>query len=157
MAGRKPTPTHLKLVTGNPGKRKINRHEPKPLRCIPSCPSHLSDNAKVAWGKLTVLLDRMGVLTEADAAALERMVDCYSDILACRDLINQEGRTYTTTNAQGETLIKAHPAVGMLADADRRFRGYMTDFGMTPSARSRISVTPDEKENKDPSQKYFAS
>ena len=78
MAGRKPTPTHLKLVTGNPGKRKINRQEPNPARCIPSCPSHLSDNAKVAWGKLTVLLDRMGVLTEADAAVLERMVDCYS-------------------------------------------------------------------------------
>ncbi|EBA4960525.1 phage terminase small subunit P27 family, partial [Salmonella enterica subsp. enterica serovar Muenster] len=24
MAGRRPKPTHLKVVTGNPGKRKLN-------------------------------------------------------------------------------------------------------------------------------------
>ncbi|MDC9743941.1 phage terminase small subunit P27 family, partial [Proteus mirabilis] len=28
MAGRRPKPTHLKVVTGNPGKRKLNDKEP---------------------------------------------------------------------------------------------------------------------------------
>jgi hypothetical protein len=36
MAGRRPKPTHLKVVTGNPGKRKLNDKEPTPAREIPS-------------------------------------------------------------------------------------------------------------------------
>ncbi|SPO68124.1 protein of unknown function [Pseudomonas sp. JV241A] len=77
MAGRRPTPTELKLVRGNPGKRPINKNEPKPAKRIPSAPGHLSSEGQVAWGRLTVLLDRMGVLTEADGFALERLCDCY--------------------------------------------------------------------------------
>ena len=73
MAGRRPKPTALRLVEGNPGKRAINKKEPKPKRVIPSCPAHLDDSGKVAWGRLSVLLDRRGVLTEADSAALERL------------------------------------------------------------------------------------
>ena len=42
MKGRKPTPTHLKLVKGNPGKRKLPINEPKPARDFPDVPHHLS-------------------------------------------------------------------------------------------------------------------
>lgn len=70
MAGRRPKPTHLKVVTGNPGKRKLNDKEPTPAKEIPSPPAHLTDWGKVAWGRLTVLLDGMGVLTVADTLAL---------------------------------------------------------------------------------------
>ena len=81
MAGRRPKPTHLKVVTGNPGKRKLNDKEPTPAKEIPSPPAHLTDWGKVAWGRLTVLLDGMGVLTVADTLALERLCDIYADIL----------------------------------------------------------------------------
>ncbi|MEO0035368.1 MAG: hypothetical protein RLZZ501_1391, partial [Pseudomonadota bacterium] len=64
MAGRRPTPTHLKLVRGNPGKRPLNEAEPTPARALPSPPAHMSDEAKVAWGRMATLLDQMGVLTE---------------------------------------------------------------------------------------------
>ena len=39
MRGRKPTPTHLKLVRGNPGKRPLNASEPKPQLTLPSPPA----------------------------------------------------------------------------------------------------------------------
>lgn len=87
MAGRRPTPTELKLVRGNPGKRAINKKEPQPARHIPSAPAHLTCEGQVAWGRLTVLLDRMGVLTEADGFALERLCDCYAEILALRETV----------------------------------------------------------------------
>lgn len=38
MAGRRPKPTHLKVVTGNPGKRKLNDKEPTPAKEIPGPP-----------------------------------------------------------------------------------------------------------------------
>jgi phage terminase small subunit len=77
-----------------PGKRKLNDKEPSPAREIPSPPEHLTDWGKVAWGKLTVLLDGMG-LTIADTLALERLCDIYADILQLRLTIADEGRTYT--------------------------------------------------------------
>ncbi len=30
MPGPRPTPTYLKLLRGNPGKRKLNKREPQP-------------------------------------------------------------------------------------------------------------------------------
>jgi len=162
MAGRRPKPTHLKVVTGNPGKRAINKKEPKPAREIPSCPAYLSDTAKVAWGRLSVLIDRMGILTEADGAALERLCDCYAEILECRELIAKQGRTYSSIRGIGgedseieQVLMKANPAVAMLADADRRFKSYLVEFGLTPAARSKVHAKPDDDEKPDPLQEFF--
>jgi len=154
MAGRRPKPTKLKLVTGNPGKRKLNEKEPKPAREIPSPPSHLTDWGKTAWGRLTVLLDGMGVLTVADTMALERLCDLYAEILHLRQLIEIEGRTYTTKTQMGDFLIKANPAVSMLADADRRFKSYLVEFGLTPAARTKVHVNGDQEED-DPLNQFF--
>uniref|UniRef100_C5CJP3 Phage terminase, small subunit, P27 family n=1 Tax=Variovorax paradoxus (strain S110) TaxID=543728 RepID=C5CJP3_VARPS len=162
MAGRPPKPTHLKVVSGNPGKRALNKREPKPKREVPSCPAYLSDVGKVAWGRLGVLLDRMGVLTEADGPALERLCDCYSEILECRELIKEHGRTYSTIRGIGDerspveqVLMKANPAVAMLADADRRFKSYLVEFGLTPAARSKVNAAPDDDKKKDPLAEFF--
>lgn len=105
MAGRRPKPTHLKVVTGNPGKRKLNDKEPQPAKEIPSPPSHLTDWGKVAWGRLTLLLDQMGVLTVADTFALERLCDLYAEILRLRQQIDIEGNIYTTKTLVGDFLI----------------------------------------------------
>lgn len=155
MAGRRPKPTALKLVAGNPGKRATNKREPKPRREIPSCPAHLSDDGKVAWGRLSVLLDRMGVLTEADTAALERLCDCYADILESRELIKTDGRTYKVSTQSGDTLIKANPAVAQLRAADSQFKSYLVEFGLTPAARSKVQATPDDDEKDDPLKEFF--
>lgn len=169
MAGRRPKPTALKLVTGNPGKRKINKAEPKAKRQIPSCPAHLSDVAKVSWGRLGVLLDRLGVLTEADGLALERLCSCYAEILECNDVIIEKGRVYSSIRRKrmsedidGEdvvieeevSLLKANPAVAMLADADRRFKSYLVEFGLTPAARTKVQAKPDD-DQKDPLAEFF--
>lgn len=168
MPSPRPKPTHLKVVTGNPGKRALNKREPKPAREIPSCPAHLSDTGKVAWGRLSVLIDRMGILTEADGAALERLCDCYAEILECREIIARDGRTYSsvttrTTSEEGEettveevkSLLKANPAVAMLADADRRFKSYLIEFGLTPAARSKVQAKTDDDEKSDPLKEFF--
>lgn len=152
MAGRRPKPTHLKVVTGNPGKRKLNDKEPSPAREIPSPPEHLT-TGKSSLGKLTMLLDGMGILTVADTLALERLCDIYADILQLRLTIADEGRTYTV-QTDGGFLIKANPAVAMLADADRRFKSYLVEFGLTPAARTKVKVDGGEKEE-DPLNQFF--
>ena len=70
MAGRKPKPTALKLVTGNPGKRPLNDHEPQPEAAIPEVPAHLSGEAKAEWDRIVIRLHPLGLLTDLDRAAL---------------------------------------------------------------------------------------
>ncbi len=151
-AGRKPTPTALKLVKGNPGKRPLPKNEPKPLLCVPEAPFHLSDDAKAAYARFARIAFDMGTLTEADGTALERMAEVYAEVLRYRNLVANEGATFTSDSG----LIKANPAVSMLSDADRRLRGYLVDFGMTPSARSKVQVISNGDEGQaDPAAEFF--
>ena len=39
MAGRKPKPTAVKKLEGNPGKRKLNKKEPIPAKGMVSSPA----------------------------------------------------------------------------------------------------------------------
>ena len=103
---------------------------------------------------MSLLLDGMGVLTTADSLALERLCDIYADILQLRETIAIEGRTYTTKTQMGDFLIKANPAVAMLADADRRFKSYLVEFGLTPAARTKVKVDGGE-EKEDPLSQFF--
>lgn len=157
MRGRKPTPTHLRIVKGNPGKRAINTHEPKPRRERPSPPAHMSDKGKETWGYVSGLLDRMGILTEVDAVALELLCEAYADYLqACADLTAFGSNYYETVNQTGGVMHRAHPAVAVKQDADRRIRGWIAEFGMSPGSRSRVKASDGEDQSEDPAAAYFA-
>src|SRR5947207_11816997 len=77
MRGRKPKPTALKLLAGNPGKRRLNHREPKPQRELPTCPSHLLPAAKAEWKRLARELYDLGVLTRLDRGALAGYCQAY--------------------------------------------------------------------------------
>src|SRR5688572_21911457 len=49
MRGRKPKPTWLKIMTGNPGKRPLNDAEPQPEGLLGEPPEWLTDAQKAAW------------------------------------------------------------------------------------------------------------
>ena len=69
MAGRKPKPTALKKLEGNPGKRKLNKKEPIPGKEMPDCPQWLLPDAKDEWVRLCEKLNQIGELTEVDRTA----------------------------------------------------------------------------------------
>ncbi|WLB84896.1 MULTISPECIES: phage terminase small subunit P27 family [Bradyrhizobium] len=116
----------------------------------------MSDKARETWGYVTGLLDRMGVLTEADGVALEMLCEAYADFLAARaELKNVGSEYYETSTASGDTMYRVHPAVAQRNDADRRIRSWLAEFGMTPSARARVKT--DGTEDEDPAGAYFAS
>ena len=52
VRGRKPKPSHLKLVTGNPGKRAINTQEPAPEGILPAPPPELTAEARGEWDRV---------------------------------------------------------------------------------------------------------
>jgi len=156
MAGRRPKPTHLKLIAGNPGKRPLNAAEPKPARVIPSPPEHLSPDARVAWGRFAAILDRSGVLTEADAAALEQVAETYAEIVALRQDIAANGRFQVVETKAGGEMERMRPAYSALMDADRRLKAWLVEFGQTPAARSKVKSNGEDAEKEDPAARFFA-
>ena len=157
MRGRKPSPTQLKLLRGNPGKRPITAgSEPTPGHNLPEPPPHLSARAKAAWDQIAPILTGMGVLTEADAVALELLCESYADYAEARDELRAFGSNYYETTTQtGGTMRRLHPAVSVMQEADRRMRNWLVEFGQTPSARSRIQITVPRPKN-DVARKYFS-
>ena len=175
MKGRKPKPTHLRVVGGNAGRRPLNDREPAPPRARPSAPANISDGAREVWGQAVMILDEMGVLTAADVFAIETLCEAIADhraagqtIKACAERHKQDtldgkaepdnspdGRYYRTVNQAGGVMWRAHPALGLRADADRRIKAWCGEFGLTPSARTRIETDPEADKNHDKASKYF--
>lgn len=151
--GRKPKPTHLKLVTGNPGRRKLNEREPKPELLRPMPPEHLSDEAKVEWGRVIDELFAIGLVTKLDRAALAAYCQAYGRWAQAEKALAAADLVVETSNGNAVQNVLVGIANKAMADMVR----YAAEFGMTPSARSRIEATPKEpaKGRKDDPAQFF--
>src|SRR5690349_19276749 len=78
MRGRRPKPTRLKMLTGNPGNRPLHADEPKPEEAIPECPPELGPVARAEWDRLVVELAALRLLTNLDRAALAAYCGAYA-------------------------------------------------------------------------------
>ncbi len=156
--GRKPKPTHLKVVTGNPGKRQLNENEPRPDLSIPAPPPHLSDEAKVEWGRVCDQLYRLKLLSDIDRASLAAYAQAYGRWVQAERALAKMAESDGVTKG---LLVKTrngnaiqNPLVGTANKAMADMMRYAAEFGMTPSARSRLST--DGEDTEDPSRRYFA-
>lgn len=136
MPGPAKTPTHINKLKGNPGKRAVNKKEPKPKNGVPNTPRYLKKMPKYWFEVLCKELDDIGVLTNLDSKALELLVEAYSEYRNHCDVLEAEGYSYKTDDG----LIKAHPVAAMKADAWKRVKAMLAEFGMTPSSRAKVSV-----------------
>lgn len=158
--GRKPKPTHLKLVTGNPGNRPLNKREPKPKRALPRPPGHLSDEALTEWRRVTPELMALGILTACDRSVLASYCQAYGRWVQAEDALAAEAMVrggpavlaFTVVTAKGNVI--QNPLVGIANKAAADMVRYAAEFGMTPSARSRIT-TGAAADDEDPAEAYF--
>ena len=140
MSGPPKTTTHLRLVKGNPSKRAINKNEPKPPSGVPPIPKHFDKRGKYWFKRMGEELDAVGVMSTLDAKALELLVEAYTEYRHHCEVLDEEGYTYQTGSATGEKIVKAHPAAAMKADAWKRIRAMLSEFGMTPASRSKVEI-----------------
>lgn len=141
----RPKPTALKLLQGNPGKRKINPNEPKPDPIVPSCPKHLRGAAKSEWVRITKHLAKLNMVTPVDRAALAMYCQVYGEWAEAIREIDRLGKVYTTKNGN----IIQSPYVGFAHRAMELAHKFMVEFGLTPASRARLPVQDtDEDEMK---------
>ena len=138
--GPRPQPTVVRLVRGNKNKRPVNDREPilPVLQLDP--PDSLDDRHKAVWLDYAQLLSNMRVLTIADASALMRLTRLKVRVEDLEQDIDANGYSYTTVDQQGNEHQTTRPEVRAWGDADRRFKQYLTEFGLTPSSRTRVKT-----------------
>ena len=132
--GRKPKPTGLKELEGNPGGRPLNKNEPKPNKKAPRCPFWLEEEAKKEWKRIGKVLERMGLLTEMDMAAFAGYCQAYARWKEAEEFITQHGTMVRTPNG----YLQQVPQVSIAQTNQKIMLKFCEQFGLTPSARSRI-------------------
>jgi P27 family predicted phage terminase small subunit len=141
VRGRTPKPTVLKLLEGNPGKRALNRHEPKLEVKEPVCPEHLDEAARKEWNRIVPVLLRMRVLTEADQVVLACLCQTYSTLMEAQAKLKQAGLLYQTRSG----YVQQSPLLSIINNCVSIIARLSAEFGLTPAARVRLHATAEDK------------
>ncbi len=150
MAGRKPLPTHLKLVKGTARPHRLNKDEPKPTVARPEPPAHLDERAKAKFVAMAEMLARHGVMTELDAGALARYAVIWCRWIDAEAEIKRRGPVVKT---EGGNVIQ-NPFLAVANKCLLQMAQIENEFGLTPSSRSRIRMA-EPAETVDPFEEYL--
>lgn len=144
--GFAPKPTVLRLLDGDKANR-FNDREPVARSEPPACPKQASAEVREIWDYTVEHLTFMDLAKAADRDSLF----CY-----CEAVVNH--RKASAILAKSPVLVKGvsgglvrNPALAVQRDAAFTIRTFAQEFGLTPSARSRVqSNTVDQVEADNP-------
>ncbi len=144
--GPKPKPTRLKVLTGTARAHRLNPAEPEIEPAVPDAPDHLSDEAHAEWVRVTDEMAQAGILSALDRGALAAYAQAYGRWVAAERALHVVAARDAVTagliiRTQSGNAIQ-NPLVGTANKAMADMVRYAAEFGLTPSARSRVSAAP---------------
>ena len=135
--GRKPKPTAVKLLAGNPGRRPLNAQEPIAPEGIPDCPDYLDDEARAEWMRTAAVLREMGLMSKADRTALAAYCVTYSRWVDAERSVKKFG---TIVKSPDKGFPMKSPYLCIAESSLEQMRKLLIEFGLTPSSRSRVKA-----------------
>ena len=153
MKGRKPKPTNLKILEGNPGQRPLPKSEPKPQPIAPKPPKWLRKEAKKEWKRAAKELEQLGLLTQIDMAVFAGYCQTYAKWQEAEEFMQENGSSYPIPkyDKEGEQIgvyWQQYPQVSQARQYLDQINKIAAEFGMTASSRGRIQV-PGQKDEED--------
>jgi len=145
-----PKPTALRILEGVPGHHPLNLNEPKPKKANPECPDWLEDEAKKEWFRIVPELERLGLLTVIDVTALIGYCQSWARFIEAEKYLSEHDTCFETDKG----FIMQVPQVAISQKYLKLCQSFMIQFGLTPSSRTRISLSSGE-EDEDPMKKLF--
>lgn len=140
--GPAPTPTPIlklrgsRLVTKRRGRREMSS-----LDGTPTCPEWLDDEAKAAWRWLIPMLKASRVLARMDRLALSRYCQHWSRWKKAELFIQKHGEAFPLKDEEGRIkCLQQFPQVAIAHKLSLAMTRLEQEFGLTPSARTRIQV-----------------
>ena len=136
-SGPRYKPTQAKQMAGTLRPDRVNPNEPvgPVLGKMPPCPSHLNGEAQKTWSRVGRALIDMGVLTWVDLQGLA----AYCVVYARWQDVETQLQTYGVMLSEDGRLFPS-PYLKIAEDCLKQMRAWMTEFGITPSSRSRVTA-----------------
>ena len=134
-------PTRVKELAGNPGKRKINKTEPRPFG-TPDAPAGMSNAAQAVWQRLTVAMPA-GVFTGADVFLLSAYCEVVAAHQAATRMIARQ-----TLEVKGSTgQAKPNPWFTEQRAAATQIAQLGAKLGLDPVSRQQINTDSAETDS----------
>lgn len=128
-----PVPTVLKKMKGSHRKSRDNGKEPEAIEPDGTAPEWMDDKTKAFYRMMAQDLRDMRVLSQSDSLALS---------ILCESWMEYQESCQQRDKALADGEMNAYCALLGKIDSQRgRMVSLMREFGLTPSARSRIQVT----------------
>ena len=134
--GRKPVPTHLKVLRGNPGHRSLNKDEPVVSGEMPDPPDDISPQALQIWHREAPLLHESGLLTKLDRKMFHLYCESEARWQEAIDQIREVGMLVKDRFG----APKRNPYYDIMLREQDQMQKILTGFGQDPASRSRLIV-----------------
>ena len=86
------------------------------------------------------ILDEMGIASSADTQIITLCASRIEEIEITTALVEDNGRTYETVSDTG-SMFRSRPEVAQRNEAMRHAQSLLSELGLTPAARSKVSAT----------------
>lgn len=136
MRGRKPKPTWLKVVAGNPGRRPLNVDEPIPVGDLVDPPEWMTDTQKAGW-RYAIEHSPQGLLKRLDRSVLAVWVVA-EDLH--RDAAEKVARYGSVIKTPVSGVPVASPYLAVLNKQAAIMMKAASEMGFSPVARSRVKA-----------------
>lgn len=150
--GQLKLPSHLRAVPADSDAPATVADRIKPI--APDRPKTLPASLYSMWDEIVGALDELGLLTRADAPALELALRHYSAALKASDEL-VDLSSMAVMDDKNDRLMK-HPAHQVFKDHSTAFLEFAKQLGLTFVARAR-TVAPKEPEGGDQKNPFAAS
>lgn len=138
MRGRRPKPTLLKEIEGNPGKRRLNKDEPQPQGELYAAPTWMSDTQREGWA-FAITHAPYGLLKQLDRSILAIWVVAEDLHREAAEKIGQYGLLTKSPNAG---LPLQSPYLAILNKQAQIMLKAGAELGFSPASRTRVQVQP---------------
>jgi P27 family predicted phage terminase small subunit len=143
MPGPAPKPTHLKLLDGNPGKRALNKREPKPTG-EPIAPSFFTDAQRAVWDE-AIASAPAGLLKRLDSSVLAGWCVAFD---LWRRAVEQVNKTGLVTQSPTQGVPMQNPYLAVVNKQQGIMLKCAAEMGFTPASRTRIALDPGDGKEK---------
>lgn len=142
MGRRGPPPVPRAILEARGSWRaNANPDEPRPDIGEPDWPHWLDEDAYWIWEEMAPVLDRMGVLTMADGNALGRYCRVLARYIEADKFLQEHGDVWAVTDSNGNIKnYRQYPQVRLVRQLADQLLVLEREFGLTPSARTRLVV-----------------
>lgn len=145
--GPQKQPTKLRILRGNPGRRKLPKGEPQPPELHDmEPPPDISDDAKAVWFSRLPSLKQMGVATEADRDMFTNYCIAQGAVVNAERMIKAEGAVYWTVTKSGRMQMRSQ-WVSIRRENMALAKQYAALFGFSPPSRIDLATGKDEPDD----------